>query len=110
MKAEGYSIKDLEVLSGVKAHTIRIWEKRYHLLTPYRTETNIRFYNDIDLRRILNVSLLVNNGFKISKVARFDELKMKESVLEVTKKKYHRARLCRSAYFEHAKFRQYWFL
>jgi DNA-binding transcriptional MerR regulator/nitrogen fixation protein len=86
MKAEGYSIKDLEVLSGVKAHTIRIWEKRYHLLTPYRTETNIRFYNDIDLRRILNVSLLVNNGFKISKVARFDELKMKESVLEVTKK------------------------
>jgi len=86
MKAEGYSIKDLEVLSGVKAHTIRIWEKRYHLLTPYRTDTNIRFYNDFDLRRILNVSLLVNNGFKISKVARFDELKMKESVLEVTKK------------------------
>jgi len=86
MKAEGYSIRDLEVLSGVKAHTIRIWEKRYHLLTPYRTDTNIRFYNDIDLRRILNVSLLVNNGFKISKVALFDELKMKESVLEVTKK------------------------
>jgi len=86
MKAEGYSIRDLEVLSGVKAHTIRIWEKRYHLLTPYRTDTNIRFYNDIDLRRILNVSLLVNNGFKISKVALFDELKMKESVLEVSKK------------------------
>lgn len=86
MKAEGYSIKDLEVLSGVKAHTIRIWEKRYHLLTPNRTDTNIRFYNDVDLRRIINVSLLVNNGIKISKVARFDELKMKESVLEVTNK------------------------
>jgi DNA-binding transcriptional MerR regulator len=86
MKTEGYSIKDLEVLSGVKAHTIRIWEKRYGLLAPGRTDTNIRFYNDADLRRILNVSLLVNNGFKISKVARFDELKMKESVLEVTKK------------------------
>jgi len=86
MKAEGYSIKDLEVLSGVKAHTIRIWEKRYHLLTPNRTDTNIRFYNDVDLRRIINVSLLVNNGIKISKVARFDDLKMKESVLEVTNK------------------------
>ncbi len=86
MKTEGYSIKDLEVLSGVKAHTIRIWEKRYHLLTPNRTETNIRFYSDVDLRRIINVSLLVNNGIKISKVARFDDFKMKESVLEVTKK------------------------
>lgn len=86
MKAEGYSIKDLEVLSGVKAHTIRIWEKRYHLLTPNRTDTNIRFYNDLDLRRIINVSLLVNNGIKISKVARFDDIKMKESVLEITKK------------------------
>lgn len=86
MKAEGYSIKDLEVLSGVKAHTIRIWEKRYHLLTPSRTDTNIRFYDDIDLRKIINVSLLVNNGTKISKVARFDDVKMKESVLEITRK------------------------
>jgi methanogenic corrinoid protein MtbC1 len=57
------------------------------LLTPFRTDTNIRFYNDIDLKRILNVSLLVNNGYKISKVARFDELRIKESVLEVTRKK-----------------------
>jgi MerR family transcriptional regulator, light-induced transcriptional regulator len=86
MKAEGYSIKDLEVLSGVKAHTIRIWEKRYGLLTPGRTDTNIRYYNDIDLRRILNVSLLVSNGFKISKVAKFDELKIKESVMQITQK------------------------
>ncbi len=86
MKAEGYSIKDLEVLSGVKAHTIRIWEKRYHLLKPSRTDTNIRFYDDIDLRKIINVSLLVNNGTKISKVARFDDVTMKESVLEITRK------------------------
>lgn len=86
MKTEGYSIKDLEVLSGVKAHTIRIWEKRYHLLTPGRTDTNIRFYDDTDLRKIINVSLLVNNGNKISKVARFDDVKMKESVLEITSK------------------------
>lgn len=86
MKTEGYSIKDLEVLSGVKAHTIRIWEKRYHLLTPNRTDTNIRYYNDSDLRKIMNVSLLVNNGTKISKVSRFDEVKMKDSVLEITRK------------------------
>ena len=53
-----FSIKDLENLSGIKAHTIRIWEKRYALLSPNRTDTNIRLYNDADLRRILNVSLL----------------------------------------------------
>jgi MerR family transcriptional regulator, light-induced transcriptional regulator len=87
MKAEGYSIKDLEVLSGVKAHTIRIWEKRYHLLCPARTDTNIRFYNDSDLRRILNVSLLVNSGYKISKVAQWEESQLKQTVLESTEKK-----------------------
>jgi DNA-binding transcriptional MerR regulator len=83
MKAEGYSIKDLEIISGVKAHTIRIWEKRYGLLVPSRTDTNIRYYSDADLRRILNVSLLVNHGFKISKVARFDDTKIKDSVIGV---------------------------
>ena len=87
MKAEGYSIKDLEVLSGIKAHTIRIWEKRYGLLIPNRTDTNIRFYTDSDLRRILNVSLLVTNGFKISKVAKFDDEKIKNAVIEVNNRK-----------------------
>jgi DNA-binding transcriptional MerR regulator len=87
MKAEGYSIKDLEVLSGVKAHTIRIWEKRYGLLTPNRTDTNIRYYDDIDLRKILNVSLLVNNGIKISKAAKFDDSKIRDAVMEITKNK-----------------------
>jgi DNA-binding transcriptional MerR regulator len=86
MKAEGYSIKDLEVLSGVKAHTIRIWEKRYRLLTPTRTDTNIRYYNDDDLRRILNISLLVKNRYKISKVAKWSELQIRNTVLEVTGK------------------------
>ena len=84
MKATGYSIKDLEVLSGIKAHTIRIWEKRYHLLEPKRTDTNIRFYSDDDLRKMLNVSLLVKNGFKISKVAKWAPEKIKENVLQVT--------------------------
>lgn len=86
MKADGYSIKDLEVLSGVKAHTIRIWEKRYRLLVPGRTDTNIRFYNDDDLRRILNVSLLVKNRYKISKVSKWNDLQIRNTVLEITEK------------------------
>jgi DNA-binding transcriptional MerR regulator len=68
MKAK-YSIKDLEYLSGIKAHTIRIWEQRHGIICPKRTETNIRFYEDDDLRKILNVSFLVHEGIKISKVA-----------------------------------------
>lgn len=87
MKTEGYSIKDLETLSGIKAHTIRIWEKRYKLLIPKRTDTNIRYYTDDDLKRMLNVSLLVKNGYKISKVAAWEEQILKETVLDVSKNK-----------------------
>jgi MerR family transcriptional regulator, light-induced transcriptional regulator len=65
-----YSIKDLERLSGIKAHTLRIWEQRYHILKPQRTDTNIRFYSNMDLKRILNISLLNGNGFKISNIAK----------------------------------------
>lgn len=64
-----YAIKELEHLSGIKAHTIRIWEQRYNLLTPRRTETNIRFYSDADLKTLLNVSALTSKGYKISKIA-----------------------------------------
>lgn len=85
MNATGYSIKDLEVLSGVKAHTIRIWEKRYNILEPERTDTNIRYYSDGDLKRMLNVSLLVKNGFKISKVARWNENEIKNNVISIFK-------------------------
>jgi DNA-binding transcriptional MerR regulator len=84
MKETGYSIKDLEVLSGVKAHTIRIWEKRYNLLVPQRTETNIRYYTDDNLKRMLNVSMLVRNGYKISKVAKWDEQKISDTILNLT--------------------------
>lgn len=59
-----YSIKDLEYLSGIKAHTIRIWEKRYHLLDPERSDTNIRFYSNEDVRRILNVAMLVKMAIR----------------------------------------------
>ncbi len=87
MKNKGYSIKDLEVLSGIKAHTIRIWEKRYNLLIPERTDTNIRYYSDDDLRRMLNISLLVRNGYKISKVAKWDDESINNAVLKVSKNK-----------------------
>ncbi len=87
MKESGYSIKDLEILSGVKAHTIRIWEKRYNVLIPKRTDTNIRYYTDHDLRKMLNVSLLVRNGYKISKVAQWDEKKISDTVLKINEQK-----------------------
>ncbi len=64
-----YSIKELEKLSGIKAHTIRIWEKRHNIVSPQRTNTNIRYYSDDDLKKIINVSVLNNNGVKISKIA-----------------------------------------
>ena len=87
MKTEGYSIKDLETISDIKAHTIRIWEKRYGLLKPERTDTNIRYYTDEDLRRLLNVSLLVKNGYKISKVSGWNSEQIRASVLSVNKTK-----------------------
>ena len=68
-----FSIRDLENLSGIKAHTIRMWEKRYKLLTPERTATNIRTYSLSSLQKLLNVTLLYNNGYKISKISRIPE-------------------------------------
>jgi DNA-binding transcriptional MerR regulator/methylmalonyl-CoA mutase cobalamin-binding subunit len=79
-----YSIRDLETLSGVKAHTIRIWEKRYGLLCPQRTETNIRYYLDKDVKMLLNAALLNRHGYKISKIAEMDAAQMHQAVLEVT--------------------------
>jgi DNA-binding transcriptional MerR regulator len=64
-----FSIKDLENLSGVKAHTIRIWEKRYNILEPMRSSTNIRNYDTHNLQKLLNIVLLHNYGYKISRIA-----------------------------------------
>jgi DNA-binding transcriptional MerR regulator len=64
-----YSIRDLEKLSGIMAHTLRIWEQRYGIINPKRTATNIRYYTDEDLKSLLNIALLNKNGFKISKIA-----------------------------------------
>ncbi|MES2477577.1 MAG: MerR family transcriptional regulator [Bacteroidota bacterium] len=77
-----YQINDLERLSGVKAHTIRIWEKRYGLITPHRTETNIRYYDDSQLKKILNVATLSTVGFKISKIAAMSEQELKIQIKE----------------------------
>lgn len=81
-----YSIKDLEQLSGIKAHTLRIWEQRYNLLSPKRTDTNIRFYDDADLKLILNVALLNDNGFKISKIASMENHEIREEVMKLTER------------------------
>lgn len=81
-----FSIRDLENLSGIKAHTIRIWEKRYDLLTPERTTTNIRTYNLTNLQKLLNVTLLYNNGYKISKIAKLPEENIPLMVREIVAK------------------------
>lgn len=73
-----YSIKDLEKLSGIKAHTLRMWEQRYDLIRPERTETNIRYYSDEELRKLLNVTVLLNGGMKISKIAKLAPTQFKE--------------------------------
>ncbi|MEP2671647.1 MAG: MerR family transcriptional regulator [Cyclobacteriaceae bacterium] len=79
-----YSIKELETLSGIKAHTIRIWEKRHNIITPKRTATNIRYYSDEDLKKIINVSLLNNNGLKISKIAQMSDPELKSEIVQLT--------------------------
>lgn len=80
-----YSISDLERLSGIKAHTIRIWEKRYGLLDPARTETNIRLYDDEDLRKILNVNTLIKDGWKISHVSSLSQQDIEAEVWSAAK-------------------------
>jgi DNA-binding transcriptional MerR regulator len=81
-----FSIKDLENISGIKAHTIRIWEKRYSLLSPFRTNTNIRRYSISNLQKLLNITLLYNHGFKISKIASLDKEEIPVIVREIALK------------------------
>jgi len=79
-----FSIKDLENLSGIKAHTIRIWEKRYNLLVPERTDTNIRTYNLRSLQKLMNISFLNSNGYKVSRIAALDEFQIATKVKEIS--------------------------
>lgn len=79
-----YSIKDLEKLSGIKAHTIRIWEQRYGLICPSRTKTNIRYYDDSDIKLLLNIALLNKNGIKISKISTMTREEIAEKVAQIS--------------------------
>lgn len=79
-----YSIKDLEKITGIKAHTIRIWEKRYGIVEPARTSTNIRFYSDEDLRHLMNVAILNKYGYKISNIQSMSPAEINQSVVDLT--------------------------
>ena len=82
-----FSIKELENLSGIKAHTIRIWEKRHALFIPSRTETNIRYYTLEELQKLLNITFLINYGYKISRIAKFSEEDLNKMVLQIYSEK-----------------------
>lgn len=79
-----FTIRDLENLSGIKAHTIRIWEQRYSFLKPKRTETNIRHYSSEELKVILNIALLNKYGYKISHIDKMDDAEMGQKILSLT--------------------------
>lgn len=81
-----YSIKDLEQLSGIKAHTLRIWEQRYNIINPKRTDTNIRTYDDKDLKLVLNIALLQSHNYKISKIAQLSLEELSKEVLAISER------------------------
>lgn len=78
-----FTIKDLENLSGIKAHTIRIWEQRYNFLKPQRTQTNIRYYTNDELKTVLNIALLNKYGYKISHIDRMQPQEIRERILSL---------------------------
>jgi DNA-binding transcriptional MerR regulator len=80
IKLSSYQIADLERLTGIKAHTIRIWEKRYGLIEPQRTSTNIRYYDDTQARKLLKISTLIAQGIKISKIAELSEKEINQNI------------------------------
>jgi DNA-binding transcriptional MerR regulator len=79
-----FSIKDVEAVSGIKSHTLRIWEQRYGIIQPKRTDTNIRYYDDEDLKFILNISILNKHGFKISEIAKMGRNEINEHILKLS--------------------------
>ncbi len=88
-----FTIKDLENLSGIKAHTIRIWEQRYSFLKPNRTGTNIRFYSNDELKKLLNVALLNKYGYKISHIDKMNEKEIKEKILSLNQSQAQQERI-----------------
>jgi len=90
---DSFTIKDLENLTGIKAHTLRVWEMRYNFLKPSRTPTMIRFYKNDELKTILNVALLNKFGFKISHINKLNESEMKEKILSLTQPQAQQERI-----------------
>ena len=88
-----FTIKDLENLSGIKAHTLRIWEQRYNFLKPSRTFTNIRYYSNEELKKVLNIALLNKYGFKISHIDKMNEAEMKEKILSLSQMEAQQERI-----------------
>lgn len=78
-----FSISDIEGLIGIKAHTIRAWEIRYNIVPPKRTPTNIRYYDEADLKALLNIVALNENGYKISKIAQMSKKKIADLVTQL---------------------------
>ena len=88
-----FTIKDLENLSGINAHTLRIWEQRYSFLNPQRTETNIRYYTNVELQTVLNIALLNKYGYKISHIDRMSSTEMNEKILSLSQVEAQQERL-----------------
>ena len=88
-----FTIKDLELLSGIKAHTIRIWEQRYTFLKPQRTDTNIRYYTNDELKTVLNIALLNKYGFKISHIDRMSSPEMKDKIISLSQSQAQQERV-----------------
>jgi MerR family transcriptional regulator, light-induced transcriptional regulator len=80
-----YTLYELEKLTGILAATIRVWERRYNIIKPKRTDTNRRWYDDDDLRRLINISTIYHGGIKISKIAKYSESELKEKAEFLTR-------------------------
>lgn len=93
MFMNAFTIKDLENLSGIKAHTIRIWEQRYTFLKPARTDTNIRFYSNDELKKVLNIALLNKYGFKISHIDKMNAQEMRDKIISLNQAEAQQERL-----------------
>jgi DNA-binding transcriptional MerR regulator len=87
-----FSIKDLENLSGIKAHTIRIWEQRYTFLKPQRSKTNIRYYGNEELKTVLNIALLNKYGFKISHINKMTPTEIRDKIVSLSFAEAHQER------------------
>jgi len=88
-----FTIKDLENLSGIKAHTLRIWEQRYNFLKPERTFTNIRYYSNNELKKVLNIALLNKYGYKISHIDKMSEAEIKDKILTLNQQEAQQERI-----------------